>query len=149
MIVSLEPDRGNLNTHDCGGSSSSGAVSSSSKLNLQLLPIEIRGALDIESELGVLPRHHVQETVLLDIDSSSDCSGGCGGGGGQKLSIDLQKVSKLDETLGQHIVTANSLLCGVVQERGWLVGRVGCIWMIVARIVGSIGIGQILRGSKC
>ena len=123
-------ERGNLNTHDwdisasCG--SSNGAVSSSSELNLQCLPIEII-ALDIQRELGVLPGHHVQQTVLLDVDGSSDCSRRCSGGVGQKLSINLQEVSKIDETLGHHIVSGNSLLCGVVEQRGWLVGGIGWV----------------------
>ena len=121
-------ERGNLNTHDwgvsAGGGSSHGAVSSSSELNLQLFPIEISGALDIQRELGVLPSHHVQKTILLDIDGSSDCSGRCSGGVSQKLSIDLQEVSKIDETLGHHIITGNSLL-RVVEQGGWLVGGVG------------------------
>jgi len=77
-----------------GGSSSHGAVSSSSELDHQLLPIKIHGALNIQSELGVLPSHHVQKTILLDIDSSSDCSRRCGGGVSHKLSVDLQEVSK-------------------------------------------------------
>ena len=109
----------NINTHDwdvsAGGGSSNGAVSSSSELDLQLLPTEIHSALNIQRELGVLSSHHVQKTILLDIDSSSDCSRRCSGGVGQKLSIDLQEVSKIDETLRHHIVT---LVGGV----GWLVG---------------------------
>ena len=123
-------ERGNVNTHDWGvstsGRGSSSTVTSSSELNLQCLPIEII-ALDIQRELGVLPGHHVQQTVLLDVDGSSDCSRRCSGGVGQKLSIDLQEVSKIDETLGHHIISGNSLLCGVVEQRGWLVGGIGWV----------------------
>ena len=127
--VDVQSDRGNISTHDggrsSGGGSSNGAVGSGPELNLQLLPVEIDGALDIQSELGVRPSHHVEQTILLDVESPSDCSRGCGGGVRHKHSVDFQEVSKLDEASRHRIIT-NSLL-RVVEERGWLVGWVGWV----------------------